>query len=339
MTIHIASRSIAQLTDLSVLARKLLQQYPNANEWIQVNLNSKDFYLFDSEVDLLDRLLKTLYSASYVWFERFDFFATVEKVFDFDASDIDTIFSNISLSGQSLVDFSSTFNRKYSITGTQDIEATRAWLSERAYFNCNAIVGFDIGDIDYLSSIRTLPAKYNSDVITWIKNNTRSAVELVANIQLIDKFLQQEADSSEITEQQDKQLNEISAVKSTLVSSAEAHLRCPMIDEPPDEKTLTDTVSNWMRNSMIVGFDSSITGLIIGLNQLSDHSDNTDFYKINFNNFLTKLRSFLLDVKPTSAQPYQFGNAWDYRYETSEVLLILRYQSGCLFTHKWINKS
>ncbi len=336
MTIHIASRSIAQLTDLSVLARKLLERYPNANEWVQANLNSKDFYLFDSEVDLLDRLLKTLYSASYVWFERFDFFATVEKIFDFDASDINTIFSDTSLSGQSLADFSGTFNRKYSITGTQDIEATRIWLSERAYFNCNAIVGFDISDIDYLSSIITLPTKYNADVIAWIKNNTRSAVELIANIKLIGKFLAQEADSTEVTEQQ---LSEISAVKSTLVHSAEDHLRCPMIDEPPDEKTLTDTVANWMRNSMIVGFDSSITGLIIGLNQLGDHSDNSDFYKTEFNNFITKLRSFLLDVKPTGAQPYQFGNAWDYRYETSEALLILRYQSGCLFTHKWICKS
>ncbi len=336
MTIHIASRSIAQLTDLSVLARKLLERYPNANEWMQANLNSKDFYLFDSEVDLLDRLLKTLYSASYVWFEPFDFFATIEKIFDFDASDIDTLFSGANLSGRSLADFSSTFNRKYSITGIQDIEATRAWLSEKAYFNCNAIVGFDIGDIDYLSSIITLPAKYNSDVLSWIKNNTRSAVELVANIKLAENFLEQEAESSPVIGQR---LSEISGVKSILMRCAEDHLRCPMIDEPPDEKTLTDTVANWMRNSMVVGFDSSITGLIVGLNQLGDHSDNTDFYKTEFNNFLTKLRSFLLDVKPTSAQPYQFGNAWDYRYETSQVQLTLRYQSGCLFTHKWINKS
>ncbi len=331
MTIQIASKAIAQLQDLSVTAQRIIAQYPNLDHWIQANQDGKSFYLFSDEVDFINRLLETLYTSSTIWFPQCDFCATPEKVFDFDGDTIDFLFEKKATDDDQA---QKKILRDNDLVTSSGIETIRQWLQTNHYFQCDFLRYASVLDIKCLSDVATHTVDFKSEFLEWIKANTNSAQELLCNVNLITKGqTMAQADTAAA------QLNTVVEVKKIVTRELENHLTCPVLSNPPDEKTLVSVVSSWLTSSYIIGFDSIAAGLALVLKSNTLGNDDENNASDSIHRLLKQIRRVLVQGKPIEAYPGQFGGVWDYIYESSEAYLILRYQNGCLFTHHWCEKT
>ena len=332
MSLFINQKQIVTLSDLSLLAQKVIQILPGQDLSFSYLFEQLETPLsFETELDFVSNIWAGSRGSQVFYSQILQCWLTPVILFNLDIEELNTIIGSQNMKGGIPDSSLAALYRKYEWLNKIQFKEIEQFKTTFDLLQ-SPILG--VTNAENLKDFYKLVVSQRSDDIGFSEALTfaeQQAVSLIEYANLVAFYLTAIQNVGLIELSGENRISAVSQLFATVSSLVEKKLLSPHSHHAPDLEKLKSIQSQWFSQHHSIGFDNVAVGCQIVAEIVELPFRYPAQVLANIEQAFTEIATYFKSVNVSAAYPTQTGDIWQYKFENEQYQATLLWQpSGAL---------